>query len=259
MLDIFATVFKYKEKESPDKLGLYPERVHVSAMPERRYLWTSYVFVILICFSIALNMILSLSLYVMIPMRRSRPQLFTVNKYFSQIDPVQPAEMAYPVNNVIAEENITNYIMLRYLITNDYEEVERRWGYASRVFWMSSPTVYAQFREIEAENNIAQFKSKRMARNVSIDWIRPLAGGLWQTQFKTMDYLPYEQTPTINVWRATMRITFAQFKNISPANALKNPFGFLVTDYQLSYLGKPNSSESYMSKAKRITSKMFLR
>ena len=26
MLDIFYTVFKFKEKESPDKLGLYPER-----------------------------------------------------------------------------------------------------------------------------------------------------------------------------------------------------------------------------------------
>ncbi len=259
MLDIFTTVFKYKEKESPDILGLYPERVHVSAMPERRYLWTSYVFVILICFSIALNMILALSLYVMIPMRKSRPQLFTVNKYFSQIDPVQPVEMAYPVNNVIAEENITNYIMMRYLITTDYDELEQRWGIGSRVFWMSTPAVYGQFRDIEAENNISQFRSKRMARNVSIDWVRPLTGAFWQAQFKTFDYLPGEQEPVVNVWRANLRIVFAKFNNISPANALKNPFGFLVSEYQLSYLGKPNASESYMSKAKRITSKMFLR
>ncbi len=258
MFEIFNTVFKYKEKESPDKLGLYPERVHVSAMPERRYLWTSYIFVILICFSIALNMILSLSLYMMLPMRRSKPQLYTVNKYFNQIDPVQPAEMVYPVNNVIAEENITNYIMMRYLITTDYEELEQRWGVGSHVFWMSSPSVYNQFKDVEAENNISQFRSKRMARNVSIDWIRPLTGALWQAQFKTLDYLPNNQEPIINVWRATLRITFATFKNISSTNALKNPFGFLVTEYHLSYLGKPNTSESYMSKAKRITSKMFL-
>ena len=101
-------------------------------------------------------------------------------------------------------------------------------------------------------------KSKRMARNVSIDWIRPLTGSLWQTQFRTMDYLPNNKEPIVNIWRASIRITFATFKNISPANALKNPFGFLVTDYQLSYLGKPNVSESYMSQAKRISNKMFL-
>ena len=40
MLDIFQTIFKYREKKSPDQLGFYPEKVHVSAMPERRYLWT---------------------------------------------------------------------------------------------------------------------------------------------------------------------------------------------------------------------------
>ncbi|MBP5399365.1 MAG: type IV secretion system protein [Alphaproteobacteria bacterium] len=259
MLDIFTTVFKYKEKESPDKLGLYPEHVHVNAMPERRYLWTSYIFVILICFSVALNMILSLSLYVMLPLRKSKPQLFTVNKYFSQVDPVQPAEMTYPVNNLIAEENITNYIMMRYLITTDYYELERRWGVSSHIFWMSSPSVYSAFRSSEADNNISQFKSKNMARNVVIDWIRALTGALWQVQFETLDYLPDNPDPIVNIWRANLRITFTKFKDISPANALKNPFGFLVTDYQLAYVGKPTTSESYMSQAKKITNKMFLK
>ena len=59
MFDIFNTVFKYKEKSSPDKLGVYPERVHIKAMPERRYLWSSRVLVIMAVFSICLNMILA--------------------------------------------------------------------------------------------------------------------------------------------------------------------------------------------------------
>ncbi len=259
MLDIFATVFKYKEKESPDKLGLYPERVHVSAMPERRFLWTSYILVILICFSLSLNMIFALSLYVMLPMRGSRPQLFTINKYFSQVDQMQRAEMDYNISNLIAEEYITTYIMMRYLITTDYFELRRRWGKASHVYWMSSPTVYSEFRETEADNNISLFKSKNMARNVQIDWIRSLNGSLWQAQFRTMDYLPENPEPVVNIWRANMRIVFAETKKVSDNSALKNPFGFLVTDYKLSYLGQPNASESYMSQAKRITSQMFLK
>ncbi|MBO7556735.1 MAG: type IV secretion system protein [Alphaproteobacteria bacterium] len=259
MLDLFATVFKFKEKESPDKLGLYPERVHVAAMPERRYLWTSYALVILICFSIALNMMLALSLYVMIPMRGSRPQLYTVNKYFSQIDPVQPAEMSFPLNNLVAEENITTYILSRYIITPNFDELERRWGKGSTVFWMSSPAVFNAFRETEADPNIVVFKSKKMFRNVEIDWVRALTGSFWQVQFRTLDYLPKNPEPIIGVWRANMRVAFTTFKKISPANALKNPFGFIVTEYQLSYMGNPSVSESYMSQAKKITSQMFLR
>ena len=32
MVSIIGTLFKYKEKESPDELGLFPERVHVDAL-----------------------------------------------------------------------------------------------------------------------------------------------------------------------------------------------------------------------------------
>ena len=47
MFDIFRTLFRYKEKESPDELGAFPVQIHVSAFPERRYLWTSRFLVIL--------------------------------------------------------------------------------------------------------------------------------------------------------------------------------------------------------------------
>ena len=66
MFEIFNTIFKYKEKQSPDQLGLYPERVHVEAMPERRYLWTSRVLVILSCLSISFNMMLAATIYLLL-------------------------------------------------------------------------------------------------------------------------------------------------------------------------------------------------
>ena len=87
-----------------------------------------------------------------------------------------------------------------------------------------------------------QFRRKSMMRDVEIDWIRPLGMGLWQTQFRTIDYLPDTPTPDINLWRAVMRLRFVKFKGRSHDDALKNPFSFLITSFSLSYLGAPSAS-----------------
>ena len=234
MFGIFTTIFKYKEKESPDKLGLFPEQVHVDAMPERR-------------------------LYVMLPQRSSAPQLFYIDHYFSQIERAQPMEIDYPVGNLINEEHITNYIMLRYLITNDYDELTRRWGPGSYVYWYSSPFIFDEFTRYDAKFNMLQFRNKNMMRDVEVDWIRPLGTGLWQTQFRTIDYTPKNPTPDVNLWRAVMRLRFVRFPNRSHDDALKNPFGFLITNFSLSYLGAPNASQHYLEESKRITKELFFR
>ena len=259
MFSIFNTIFKYKEKESPDKLGLFPEQVHVDAMPERRYLWTSRFLVIIASMSICFNMMLASALYVMLPQRSSSPQLFYIDHYFSQIERAQPMEINYPVGNLINEEHITNYIMLRYLITNDYDELIRRWGPGSYVYWYSSPFIFDEFTRYDAKFNMLQFRRKSMMRDVEIDWIRPLGTGLWQTQFRTIDYMPRNPTPDVNLWWAVMRLRFVKFKGRTHEDALKNPFGFLITNFSLSYLGAPNASQHYLEESKRITKELFFR
>jgi len=259
MSDIFNTIFKYKEKASPDKLGHYPEKVHVDAMPERRYLWTSRFLVIVASFSICFNIMLASTIYIMLPQRSASPQLFYIDHYFNQVARVQPMEIDYPIGNLITEEHITNYIMMRYLISNDYDELLRRWGPGSYIYWYSSPTIFDEFTRYDARFNMAQFRRRNMVRDVEIDWIRPLSKGLWQTQFRTIDYTPRSATPVINMWRAAMRTQFVKFRNRSHEDALKNPFGFLVTNYSLSYLGMPNGSEHYMDTARRISRELFFR
>lgn len=259
MFDIFKTIFKYKEKESPDKLGLYPERVHVDAMPERRYLWTSRVLVIIACFSICFNMMLASTLYVIIPQRGSYPKLFYIDRYFNQVERLQPAEVFYPTANLITEEHISNYIMLRYIITNDYDELARRWGEGQYIYWMSSTTVFKDFQDYDVRYNLEQFKSKNMMRDVEIDWIRPMSRGLWQAQIRTLDYLPKAQEPIVSVWRLTMRIQYFNFNNVTYEDSLKNPFGFLITTFSQSYLGNDVAADDYLSESKRITKELFFR
>ena len=160
MLDIFHTIFKFRDKESPDKLGLYPENVHVNAMPERRYLWTSRVLVILVCLSIAFNMMLASTIYVLLPQRNAAPQLFKVNQNFSQLEQVQPMEINMPVGDLITELHINEYIMQRYQITADYDELMRRWGKGSAIYWYSASDVFADFDHQRLDQRLSGKRNK---------------------------------------------------------------------------------------------------
>lgn len=259
MFDIFHTVFKYREKESPDALGYYPVRTHTDAMPERRYLWTSRALVILSCFSICANIMLASTLYLLIPQRSVMPKLFQINKYFSVLEQVQPAELNYPVSDLIVEQHIRDYIMLRYVITADYDEIRERWMQGSKIYWYSSPEVYRNFTENDVEYSIMQFRQKSLRRAVEIDWVKPLSRRVWQVQFTTTDYSPQFQKPLVNIWRATLRIAFVNMTFKKKDDAIINPFGFMVWNYSLAYHGTPETSGSYLETAKEMSEGMLYR
>ena len=257
MFDIFHTIFKFKEKESPDQLGFYPERVHIKAMPERRYLWTSRILVILACISICINMMLASTIYVLLPQIRVAPQLFQINKYFSQLEQVQPMLVSMPVGDLIAEQHINTYILQRYVITEDYDELLRRWGVGSTIYWYSSNQVYADFSKNDVAYNMMQFREKGLRRDVEIEWTRPLSRGLWQVQFRTIDYLPNQSKPSVNIWRATLRIKKTKIPFAKTEDAIANPFGFLVLSYSLAYHASVQDPENYLNVIRETTENQF--
>lgn len=251
MFDIFRTLFKYKEKESPDQLGYFPEKVHVESFPERRYLWTARLLVILSGLSICFNMMLASAIYLMLPMIRVSPQFYSINKYFSQIEQVQPQEIKFPVSDLITEQYIKEYLQLRYTITDDFEELMQRWGSDSPLFWYSAPAVYSDFFATDVQPNIVQFRKLGLERYIEIEWIRPLSRGLWQAQFMTYDFTAKNRTPTITYWRATLRINYVKLNFPEKEDQVLNPYGFLVTSYSLAYHGAEGDAESYIDTARR--------
>lgn len=253
MWDIFHTIFKYREKESPDKLGLYPERVHVAAMPERRYLWTSRILVVMAGISMSLTMMLSLVVYLMLPQKTVAPRLLQINKYFSQLELVPRSEARIRATDLLAEQHITDYIILRNTITNDYDELLSRWGKGEIVYWYSSRSVFEAFYKSDVRFNIMQFREKGLQRFVKIEWVRPLTMGLWQAQYLTMDVLPGVEKVDTKIWRATMRIAFMRVELPKKEDMIKNPFGFVVRNYSLSYVGTPETSAHYLERAKELT------
>ncbi len=252
MIEIFHTIFKYKEKESPDVLGKYPERVHVNAMPERRYLWASRLLVILSCLSISLSMMLASAIYVMLPQRTARPRLLHENKDFSILELTQRDEKSIAVEDLIAEQFIQQYIFLRHVISNDYDEIVNRWKRGSALYWLSSRNVFMNFENSDVKYNLMQFRQSSMTRMVSVQWVRPLTKGLWQAQFTTLDYYPGNEEPQLNIWRAYLRVVFTEIPFRSRDDRTKNPFGFMVLNYSLAYVGAPSNVQEYLKEMENL-------
>lgn len=250
MLDILRTVFKYREKQSPDKLGLYPEQVHVKAMPERRYLWTSRFLVITACLSICLSMMLAMTIFLLLPQRGAFPRLMQTNHYFSQLELIERQEKVVAARDLIAEQYIQDYIFLRHVISTDYDEMIRRWSPGRKLYWLSSPMLFHNFVNNDVPTNLSLFKRQSLVRLVKIEWLRAVARGLWHVQFITMDYQYGKGKPQIHIWRAYIRGIFTEINYANIYQRAYNPFGFLILNYSLSYLGTPDEPESYMRKAK---------
>ena len=87
-MSLFSLLFKYKDKKSQDKLGFYPEKIHVPAFPERRYLWTSRLLVICAVLSICVNIAIISVLYILIPQKKSMPIFYNIDEINHKLDNV---------------------------------------------------------------------------------------------------------------------------------------------------------------------------
>ncbi len=238
MVSILGTLFKYKEKESPDVLGYFPERVHVDAFPERRYLWTSRFLVIVTCLSICLNMMLSCVIYLLLPEQHVEPRLFRISPTENQLELMQKDEIKYYASDLIAEQYLRDYILLRYTVTEDYAELKERWRKGSILYWYSTASVFQAFQEKDAAVVDQQFKALGLQRYVEIDWTKHVSRSMWLVQFKTYDITRDNPKPKVDVWRAAVRIGYDRGLRFSrPEDRILNPYGFLIYSYTLSYQG----------------------
>ena len=209
--------------------------------------------VIMAAISMSISMMLALTIYLLIPQKSVYPRILQINKYFSELELVKNDEIYTRATDLLAEQHITDYIILRNTITNDYDELLARWGKGEAVYWFSAKPVYDAFYKGDVTHNIMQFKEKGLQRFVKVEWVRPLTMGLWQAQYLTMDVLPNSSKVDTKIWRATMRIAFIKLPFPSKEDQIKNPFGFVVQNYSLSYVGTPETSAHYLERARELT------
>ncbi len=263
-MGLFSLLFRYRDKKSPDKLGLYPEKFHILAFPERRYLWTSRILVIFAVLSFCLTIILTMTIYLLLPLQIAKPAFYTINQRLYHMEQVQPDRVNTGFRDMLSEKYITEYIKMRHAIPTSTADLFYRWDEQSLFYWYSGLRNYYSFIDTVDNDQIKSFIRQKMRRKVEIEHIEKLSRDLYFVQFRTETTTKYITEPDIIIWRVYLRIMYMEFDKYGDTetteeeklNYTSNPFGFKVMQYSLGYAGKPQKADSAIEVAKKVFENM---
>ena len=134
----------------------------------------------------------------------------------------------------ITEVFVREYVLLRSAFTRNISEMETRWMPGGMVQEMSSQVVYDDFLKNTARPALEIIRKRNLERKVRILTVNELGRGLWQVEYETQDMYPESVSPEINYWTASMKINY-RYKTVKYGERLKNPVGFTVVQYSLTY------------------------
>lgn len=210
------------------------EDVFVANVGEKRYLWTARAFAIITAISLCCNIVLILAIMQVLPLYRVEPFLLTFQNKEEQVYNIQPIKGRMEDQKAITEVFVRQYVLLRSSFDRDVQEMEARWMPGGPVQEMSSSAVYTEFLEKTAKKALDLIRVRSLQRNVRILTVNELGRGLWQVEYETQDMYPDSPAPKVNYWTASLRIAYNR-KSVKYGERLKNPVGFTVVRYSLTY------------------------
>lgn len=210
------------------------EDVFVANVGEKRYLWTARAFAIITAISICCNLILILAITQVLPLYRVEPFLLTFQNKEEQVYNIQPIKGRMEDEKAITEVFVRQYVLLRSSFDRDIPEMEARWMPGGPVQEMSTQAVYTEFLDKTAQKALDIIRTRSLMRNVRILTVNELGRGLWQVEYETQDMYPDSSAPEVNYWTASLRIAYRR-KSVKYGERLKNPVGFTVVRYSLTY------------------------
>lgn len=236
-MGIFSVLFRYRDKKSPDILGLYPEKCHIKAFPERRYLWTARLLAIWSAISLSLTIILTFTVYLLLPLRGGEPQL--VEKHFGELRYSVPQTVSVAPGQLLTENYIREYVKLRHTLPESLGQLQSRWSEDSLFRIYSDEDVYNKFKSNLDMNEVKKYIINKVKRSVKIEKVQRQRSNLYIVYFKTFTTIPEKTETDISLWKAYLRIAYLTFDEKNPPSEyLKNPFGFKVISYEYGYAGK---------------------
>ena len=210
------------------------EDVFVANVGEKRYLWTARAFAIITAIRLCCNIVLILAIMQVLPLYRVEPFLLTFQNKEEQVYNIQPIKGRMEDQKAITEVFVRQYVLLRSSFDRDVQEMEARWMPGGPVQEMSSSAVYTEFLEKTAKKALDLIRARSLQRNVRILTVNELGRGLWQVEYETQDMYPDSPAPEVNYWTASLRIAYNR-KSVKYGERLKNPVGFTVVRYSLTY------------------------
>ncbi len=209
------------------------ENIFVANIAEKRYLWTARAFAIVTAISLCCNIVLILAIFQVMPLFRVEPFLLSFQDKDEQVFNIVPLRNLED-EKAVTEVFVRQYVLLRSSFTSNIPEMEARWMPGGPIQEMSSPAVYEDFQKRTAIRALEIIRTKGLTRAVKIISVNELTRGLWQVEYETRDMYPDSVKPQVNYWTASLRITY-RGKTVKSGERLKNPVGFTVDRYSLTY------------------------
>lgn len=209
------------------------ENIFVANIAEKRYLWTARAFAVVTAISVCCNIVLILAIFQVMPLFRVEPFLLSFQDKDEQVYNIVPLRNLED-EKAVTEIFVRQYVLLRSSFTSNIPEMEARWMPGGPIQEMSSPAVYEDFQKRTALKALGIIRSKGLTRSVKIISVNELTRGLWQVEYESRDMYPDSSKPQINYWTASLRITY-RGKSVKSGERLKNPVGFTVDRYSLTY------------------------
>lgn len=221
-------------RDSRKTVARASQDVFVANVAEKRYLWTARAFAIVAAVSFCCNIVLLLAISQVIPLYRVEPFLLTFQNKEEQVYNIQPVTRSMEDEKEITEVFVREYVLLRSSFSRDIQEVEARWAPGGMIQEMSDPLVYEEFTKNTANRALNLIRTRQMERDVRIMTANELGRGIWQVEYETRDMYPDSAAPEVNYWTASLKIEYRS-KSVKYKERLKNPIGFTVVNYSLTY------------------------
>jgi len=210
--------------------------VSAEARKERSYLWMARVFCLICVVTFITDLILLSAVQSLLPLVRVQPFFIVTQDKDKQVIKVERPNRAFLSSKVLQESFARQYIVARFLIGTDVDELERRWGTDGTVQWMSSNAVFDEFNVRYAGGLTKEAKENGLTRDVNILNVRrdPREDGqiVWIAEVRLKDMSRTTPQPKITDLQVTMVINFGEFRTgLSWEQRLKNPLGFVVNGW----------------------------
>ena len=217
-------------------------------LQEERYLWMARAFALVSLLALIANLLMIVALSGLTPLIRVQPfyiQVQDKDKQVISIEQVSPEELE---SIVLKESLVREYLLARFGIGSDVDEVERRWGVEGTVVGMSDESVYREFWEKESVEMLKMARIDGLTRDVNILYVNEEstdqgAGSRWVAEIELIDRSQRISSSFSSRWAIEMVIRFDPTgRKIPWSQRLKNPLGFRVTHFGRHKLENKNST-----------------
>lgn len=230
MSKFLSLIFNTGGGKTNDVLGEYPVKLHVPAMPERRYLNTTRIMTLLSVFSLCIMMVLALVLYLLPPQVRSLPRFAVLNPLDNNVQHIGEFSQQREAMYFITEKLVADYVLLKREVVPNTEAMKERYKEKSLLDNFSNTTVFAKI-QTDAARILRDIQNHGLKREVKILWAKPLARNVWRVRYETIDTYKDRTEPEVNSWFAILSFSFVP-ASLSRDELMMNPFGFVVYDYK---------------------------